>query len=432
MLALLAKTAVGFLPVTLLLVVWWKQERVRPSDLFALAPMVACALSTGLITLYVEHHSGGAIGPQFAIPFLDRVLISGRSFWFYLGKLAFPYPLIFLYERFTIDARQAIQWVYPAATAALLAVLYAARHRIGKGVFVAAAHFYLGTSALIFIVVTYMTRYSFVADHWQYFGAMSATALAGAALAMLTLRASGARRVVMYAVAALALTSLAAATRRQTADYKNGETLYRAILARNPRSWMACDNLAVILTRTGRNDEALVLLYEALRLKPDYAEAHLNLGNALAAAGQPEAALPHFAEAMRLVPEFGKQAQFNIGNVLTKTGRIDEAIGHYEDALRYDTNAADVHNNFGYVLSLKGRYGEAIEHYERALRLQPDFPQARSNLANAHNDLGVALAHSNRIAEARAEWEQALRFEPNFQPARDNLAGAEALSRRDQ
>ena len=460
-LALLAKTAVGFLPATLLLIAWWKQDRVRMRDVLAVAPMVICALATGFITLYVEHHSGGAVGPQFAIPYVERVLISGRSFWFYLGKLCVPYPLIFIYERFTIDAKDAAQWLYPAATAALLVGLYALRHRIGKGAFVAAAHFYLGTSALIFVVVTYMTRFTFVADHWQYFGAMSAAALGGVGAFRLVSRATGAGRVAAVAVVALGLTTLGAATRHQTADYRDAETLYRATLARNPRCWMACYNLAAIMTRTGRNGEAMALLEEALRLRPNYGEAHLNLGIALATAGQPDAAIEQFTEAMRAVPELGAKAQFNIGNVLTGTGRIDAAVGHYEDALRLDRTAADVHNNLANALFRLGRFPEAIGHYQQALRIKPDLAEARTNVrrmcltlaagepsaeaidcfrnaleldpgsADAHNDLGVALARAKRVPEAREQFQEAVRIQPDFEEARDNLERAEtSLGRR--
>jgi hypothetical protein len=135
--------------------------------------MLLIAAGTGLITVYVEHHSGGAVGREFSVPYLDRLVVSGRSFWFYLGKLLYPHPLSFIYERWEIDPRRVTSWLYPASTALLLAGLYAFRGRIGKGPLVAILHYYLGTSGLIFLVVTYMTRYTYVSDHWQYFGLSS-------------------------------------------------------------------------------------------------------------------------------------------------------------------------------------------------------------------------------------------------------------------
>jgi tetratricopeptide (TPR) repeat protein len=45
-------------------------------------------------------------------------------------------------------------------------------------------------------------------------------------------------------------------------------------------------------------------LREALQYKPDFAEAHFYLGQALAALGQRDEAIAHFKEALRLNPDY--------------------------------------------------------------------------------------------------------------------------------
>jgi 4-amino-4-deoxy-L-arabinose transferase-like glycosyltransferase len=92
-LAMLAKTAVSFLPVTLFLIVWWQRERITRRDILSLIPMLGISIGTGALTIYIERHAGGASGKLYAIGFPERVLISGRSFWFYLGKLISRPPL---------------------------------------------------------------------------------------------------------------------------------------------------------------------------------------------------------------------------------------------------------------------------------------------------------------------------------------------------
>ena len=65
-------------------------------------------------------------------------------------------------------------------------------------------------------------------------------------------------------------------------------------------------NLGVSATRQGRNKEAIAHFFEALRIRPDFAEAHYNMGVALVRDGQMEAAEMHFREALRLAPNFAQ------------------------------------------------------------------------------------------------------------------------------
>ena len=52
-----------------------------------------------------------------------------------------------------------------------------------------------------------------------------------------------------------------------------------------------------------KHDEAIAEYREAIRLKPDFAEAHNNLGNALQAKGKLDEAIAEYREAIRLKPD---------------------------------------------------------------------------------------------------------------------------------
>src|SRR5208283_2770579 len=84
---------------------------------------------------------------------------------------------------------------------------------------------------------------------------------------------------------------------------------------------------------------------KALEIKPDYAEAHCNLGLALVGRGQVDEATSHFRKAVEIDPNFA-EAHCNLAVALTGRGQVDEAIGHYEKALssasaRNDKSLAD-------------------------------------------------------------------------------------------
>lgn len=69
-LALFAKSAVSFLPVTLLLLAWWRGRSLNWRTIWPVVPMVGLTFVAGLITIFVEHHSGGASGALFKFPWL--------------------------------------------------------------------------------------------------------------------------------------------------------------------------------------------------------------------------------------------------------------------------------------------------------------------------------------------------------------------------
>ena len=102
------------------------------------------------------------------IDFGERCLIAGRALWFYAGKLAWPAQLTFIYPRWTIETTAGWQWLFPMAAVGVMAGLWLARRRMGRGPLVAVL-FFAGTlgPALGFVNV-YPMRYSFVADHFQY------------------------------------------------------------------------------------------------------------------------------------------------------------------------------------------------------------------------------------------------------------------------
>src|SRR5262249_45354011 len=156
----------------IILLICWRRGRIRWNDIALLAPWFALGLGLGIHTAVLETSHVGAVGAPFQWSLSERCLIAGRALCFYVGKLAWPRPLIFLYPRWTIDVRSAAQWGFVALALAVPAVFFILRRRWGMGPLVAAA-FFAGTllPALGFFNI-YPMRYSFVADHFQYLASL--------------------------------------------------------------------------------------------------------------------------------------------------------------------------------------------------------------------------------------------------------------------
>ena len=163
----------------------------------------------------------------------------------------------------------------------------------------------------------------------------------------------------------------------------------------------------------GKLAEAVACYRRALELKPDYAEAQNNLGNALKDQGTLDEAILCYRRALDLRPDYA-DGHNNLGNVLKDQGKPDEAVACYRRALELRPDYADAHNNLGTVLRDNGNLDEAVACYRRALELKPDY-------AEAHNNLGNALKSQGKLQEALACYGKALELKPNFAGAHSNL-----------
>ncbi len=411
-LALVSKTVTAVLPPALLVVCWWQHGRIAwRRDVRPLLPFFAAGVGFAVLTAWFERSLLHASGAEFDLSLLQRVLLAGRALWFYFGTLVWPAHLAFIYPRWHLDPSAPLQYVFPAGVIVLLAILWALRGRTRTPLAVALLFCGLLFPALGFANL-YPFRYTFVADHFQYLATIPMIAALSAGLVLLARRAGLSESVL---VVALAL-PLGLLTWRQAGNYRDGETLYRATLRRNPECWLCDNNLASTRLHgtTAELNEAIGYLREALRLDPLSAEAHNNMGGALQRLGRPAEALAEHREAARLNPAL-IDAHYNIGVVEQSLGRLDEARAEYELVLRARTDHAAAHHNLATIDAQQQRFQEAIAHYAAAVRLEPDLPAS-------HQGLGAALAAVGRQAEAIAEFRTVARLQPASAAAHYQLA----------
>jgi tetratricopeptide (TPR) repeat protein len=415
-LGLLSKTAIVTLPLAWLVIFWWKRGAISwRRDVVPSIPFLFLSVVAGLVTRWFENIGIGYKTAILDLSLLDRCLIAGRAFWFQLGKLFWPSNLTFVYPRWDINPTVWWQYLLPIGVLGLLLILWSLRRRSRAPMAGVLIYIVLLLPSLGFLNI-YFFVYSFVADHWQYLACLGFITPCASGIVLLARKSKRWQGWLEPATTLLLGGVLFVLTWQQSGMYSDIETLYRTTITRNPACWMAQVNLGNILYQANRISEAMDLFKQAERI--NLAVAHYSLGNALVQSRTSEA-IAEYKEALRLDPDYA-EAHNNLGSALLLTGRTAEAIHEYEQALRSNPAYAKAHNNLGNALVQTGRAPEAINHYKEALRITP-------NSADAHNNLAAALTQMGQVSEAIAEFKAALQINPASTDARNNLAKLEAL-----
>ena len=274
--------------------------------------------------------------------------------------------------------------------------------------------------------------------------------------------------------------SLRSLAYRESGDLRAALRMAQRAIALNPRVAVGYFDAGLLLLRLGQREPALGLFEAGLNLPgpapdlelaikelqsnlaaTDSAEGRNILGRLLGLAGvDSKMVISQFEAALKLQPEYA-EAHNNIGLVYTQLNEDEKAIGAFREAIRIRPDFADAHSNLGAILTSTD-VKTAVAELEKAVALQPALLKAQFNLAlayGAHPDYGVtrqievvrellgtspnypradyilgkALLQKGEVAEGARHLEQAIQLEPQYGEAHYQLGLALArLGKRDE
>ncbi len=206
--------------------------------------------------------------------------------------------------------------------------------------------------------------------------------------------------------------SLIAASYDELGRWRLAERFYKQSLAikQRPESWIL---LASVLGRLKRNEEAEQCLHKALKVDPDYEEAHYNLGCIYRWNGKSKLAEKHLRRAIEIDRKYSL-AYAELGQLLS-SGRLNdrtrESVRLLTKAVRYDLNDGWSRAYLANGLWTLGRMNAAEEHYRKLLELWPDNALSHwcygDFLAYQGTDISTAEKHLRRPVEIEPRCELA-------------------------
>ena len=209
------------------------------------------------------------------------------------------------------------------------------------------------------------------------------------------------------------LFNLAGVCYKSVGELASSAKMFETAVNIKPDYFEAHKNLGLVFKNLGQVNESIDSLNMAISIKSDYFDAHYNLAIILKELGRHDQALKSYEKAISINPNFAN-AYNNVGNLYLDLGREDDAINSYSRAIQINPNFAQAHNNLGNLFKDIERYEDAIQSYKKAIKANPQLSEAINNLGNLFKTL-------NQLDNAINCYKKAVAINPHFAEAHYNL-----------
>lgn len=424
-LGLMAKSMLVTWPFVLLLLDYWPLRRIewQPADgigrfVKAWVPLIReklplfCLVAASMVVTYLAQSYGGTQALVDA-PFPLRLSNAIASYAKYLLLTVWPSRLGVYYP---LSPERVSAWQLAAAIVLLLALTAIAIREARKRPYLIVGWFwFLGTLIPVIGLVQVGVGFA-MADRYHYVPSIGLFVAIVFGLSDLA-NAWRIGRVTIAAASAIVLLILGSLTVMQASHWRDSLTLFGRTLSVTSNNALIQNQTGTVLNRQGKHAEAVPYFAEALRIKPDYFHALANMGRVLRQQGNGAEAIGFYQRALKVRPDSVK-AHMQLALVLVKEEKGDEALQQFYEAMKLAPNDPDIRTNFGLMLARQGKLSEATSQLSEALRLEPGN-------AEAHNNLGLVLLMAGQPEKSLPHFSAALRLKPNFTIASDNLKRAQ-------
>ncbi|MDX2349759.1 MAG: tetratricopeptide repeat protein [Porticoccus sp.] len=200
----------------------------------------------------------------------------------------------------------------------------------------------------------------------------------------------------------------------QLGNLDAAEKHFRQVVSRDSSNVHGLNLLGMVCVNTGRHEEAVQLITQALKIKPVDPQAHGNMGLAYQRMENLELAEQHFRKSIEINPN--NPAIWNsLGNVLREKGQASDAVKIYESILKVNGNYPACWTNLSQALVDLGKLDQAFQAVRRALQIDP-------TLAESHNQLAEVYRKTFKFDLAISAFKKSLELDPTLYESMLGLA----------
>ena len=414
---LMSKPMLVTTPIVLLLLDYWPLRRMQRTEdgrqrtgklAFEKIPLFALSAGSVVMTLWAQ---GFALGSTEFLPLKWRITNGIFSYFEYVRQMFWPHDLIPFYVH---PENRLELWRLALAIAVLILITTIAfvRRRQNPYLIVGWVWYLVMLIPVIGIVQVglqgHADRYTYLPQVGLY---VAITWLVwDLTKDCLSRRSDSAKaeriqKAVLSSAAIAAVATLSILSWKQTAHWRDTETLWRHTLAVTPDNDVAHAGLGGILFVRGQIAESIAHYESALHLRDGNVAAHFGLGRALAAEYKTDPAIFHFQKALSIQPDY-IAASNDLGVAFASKGEIKEAMQAWRQTLSFDPDNPDAANNIAWMRATAADAElrdaqEALDLAQRAIRNGGENPVVLRTLA-------AAQAENGQFTEAIATCQRGL------------------------
>lgn len=436
MLSLLSKAQAVTLPVILLLIDWYRGEKLTRRIMIEKVPLFLLAVAIGIMAIQAQKASD-AIQDIALYSFPERLMFAAYALVGYLVRLVFPLNLSAYYP-YPEAQDNSYHWlVYTAPVIVLLLAFLVYRLRALYPFVIFGVLFFLVNMLLVLQLLP--VGGAVMADRYTYLsftGLFFVLAVMAGRIWESQARSTATFRIPLAIAGTAWLIFIAYQGQARTRVWLNSETLWTDVLSKYQRVPIAYNDLGSYYQELGKLDLAKKNLDEALKLNPNFSEALINRSDIFRVLNKIDSAIMDGNRAVK-VSKGDPDAHMNRGIAYSIAEKNDSALKDFLIVIREQPENARAYNNLGNLYMMKEMPDSALSNYNMALKFDPGFLDVLNNRGLAYLKLGnneaaikdftMAIANDPNVANNYYFRMQAFESMQRYQEALDDAALAQKL-----
>jgi len=351
-------------------------------------PLLILTMVFSVITFIIQKRHGAVQGIDH-LGLAERLTNAAISYCSYIGKMFFPYRIGLFYPH--PESLPPI-WQWAGALAILIVITFFAIKFIKRPYLLVGWLWFLGT--MVPVIGFVQVGQQALADRYTYIPLIGLFMALVWGFADLT-AAWRHRKLAAVGVTLIVLTMLTVCTWRQVGYWRNSITLFQHSLAIDERNYLAHNQIGYIYAENGPIEKAIEHHQQALKIKPNYTKALINLGRELTITQQYKAAIDCYRKAIKNNPK-DANAHNGLGAALMaltlENGGNDftEAEKACLTAIELDKKYANAYLNLVTIYHNQNKFDLALNQCRILLQIYPNDNRARNlmqDLVNKKNEI---------------------------------------------